>query len=148
MTTDRISETDPRVLALARARQQLAHQGMLHPTWDELTDAERAQALPEVRNWLQAAADAGLLRQACEHSRAASTGVLAHHQFEDAEPVPGMDAEFESQGKGAVIVYAGRCPDCREKVYNLALNDWSEITAEGLGTFSRVPWTAARPEGT
>jgi hypothetical protein len=33
---------DPRVLALAKARQQLAHDGTHYlPTWEELTDEER-----------------------------------------------------------------------------------------------------------
>lgn len=53
---------DPRVLALAAARQQLAHEGlMLRPTWSELTDAEREDSLPDARAYLEALARAGLL---------------------------------------------------------------------------------------
>jgi hypothetical protein len=49
------------VLVLARARQQLAYRGMLHPTWEELTEAERAESLPPARAYLQVAIEAGLL---------------------------------------------------------------------------------------
>jgi len=56
-----IALEDPRVIALARERQQLAHEGMLHPTWDELTDAERAGSLPDARSYLVAAIRAGLV---------------------------------------------------------------------------------------
>ncbi|EFL19907.1 hypothetical protein [Streptomyces sp. C] len=53
--------TDPRVLALARARQQLAHDAGHLPTWEELTDQERADALPDARNYLEAAINADLI---------------------------------------------------------------------------------------
>jgi hypothetical protein len=35
---------DPRVLALAEARQQFAHDCTYLPTWEELTDKERERA--------------------------------------------------------------------------------------------------------
>lgn len=56
-----IHETDPRVLRLAQARQELAHRGMHLPTWGELTEHERTMALLDARNYLRAAAAAGLL---------------------------------------------------------------------------------------
>jgi hypothetical protein len=37
---------DPRVLALAKARQQLAHDGALAPAWEELTDKEGRALFP------------------------------------------------------------------------------------------------------
>lgn len=60
---DLIDTTDPRVLALARARQQLAHRaGFLpRPTWEQLTEQERTLSLLDARNYLRAAAEAGLL---------------------------------------------------------------------------------------
>jgi hypothetical protein len=52
---------DPCVLALAKARQQLAHDYTFLPTWDELTDEERQGSLPEARNYLESAINAGLV---------------------------------------------------------------------------------------
>ena len=52
---------DPRVLILAKARQQLAHDCTHLPTWEELTDEERAAGLPEARNYLESAINAGLI---------------------------------------------------------------------------------------
>jgi hypothetical protein len=52
---------DPRVLALAKARQQLAHEGALCPTWEELTDKKREDSLPDARNYLESAINAGLV---------------------------------------------------------------------------------------
>lgn len=52
---------DPRVLALAKARQQLAHDCTHLPTWEELTDEDRAAALPDARNYLESAINAGLI---------------------------------------------------------------------------------------
>lgn len=59
--TPGIPVDDPRVLALARARQLVAHRGLLHPVWEELTDKERELGLLDARNYLQAAVEAGLL---------------------------------------------------------------------------------------
>ncbi|MFG2408784.1 hypothetical protein ACGFR8_31460 [Streptomyces brevispora] len=61
MPPPHIEMDDPRVLALARSRQQLSHEGVFNPTWDELTDEEREGALPEARNYLKAAIRAGLI---------------------------------------------------------------------------------------
>jgi hypothetical protein len=52
---------DPRVLALAKARQQLAHDCTFLPTWEELTDEDREAGLPYARNYLEAAINAGLI---------------------------------------------------------------------------------------
>lgn len=55
---------DPRVLALAQARQQLAHNnafGLPCPAWDGLTRQEQGLSLAEARNWLHAAMNAGLV---------------------------------------------------------------------------------------
>ncbi|WP_155354958.1 hypothetical protein [Acrocarpospora macrocephala] len=44
---------DLRVLALAKARQQLAHDGTGYvPAWEELTDTEREQSLGPARSYL------------------------------------------------------------------------------------------------
>jgi hypothetical protein len=52
---------DPRVLALAKARQQLAHEGALCPTWEKLTDKKREDSLSDARNYLESAINAGLV---------------------------------------------------------------------------------------
>jgi len=58
---DRIPLTDPRVAHLAAERQQMAHEGLYLPTWDELTPTEQEGSLLEARNYLQAAIRAGLV---------------------------------------------------------------------------------------
>jgi hypothetical protein len=60
----RIPLDHPTVLALARARQQLAHDYTHLPTWDELTDEEQNAGLPDARNYLQSAINAGLISEA------------------------------------------------------------------------------------
>ncbi|MEV0391355.1 hypothetical protein [Nonomuraea sp. NPDC050643] len=61
MTLPQITFDDPRVLALAKARQQFAHDCTFLPTWEELTEEERKSALPDARNYLVAAINAGLV---------------------------------------------------------------------------------------
>ncbi|MGW2511288.1 hypothetical protein ACWC0A_18015 [Streptomyces scopuliridis] len=61
MTDPTIPLDDPRVTRLARERQQLAHEAMSHPTWDDLTDEERRDSLAPARSYLEAAERAGLL---------------------------------------------------------------------------------------
>lgn len=61
MPLPKIPLDDPRVLVLARARQQLAHEYTYLQTWEELTDDEHASALPNARNYLEAAINAGLI---------------------------------------------------------------------------------------
>lgn len=62
MPLPQIPLDDSRVLALAKARQQLAHDGTGYvPTWEELTDAEREQSLAPARNYLESAINAGLV---------------------------------------------------------------------------------------
>ncbi|MGW2843974.1 hypothetical protein [Streptomyces sp. NPDC001274] len=61
MPLPHIEMNDPRVLALAKWRQQLSHEGVYNPTWEELTDQEREDSLPEARNYLKAAIRAGLI---------------------------------------------------------------------------------------
>lgn len=88
--TTRPEVDDPRVLALALARQQLAHNntfGLPCPAWDGLTRREQDLSLAEARNWLHAALDAGLvaseasrdtnLREAAEKVRAEGPAVIA-----------------------------------------------------------------------
>lgn len=67
MTTDpqtgRPEVDDPRVLALAKARQQMAHNNPFNvvcPPWDGLTGQEQQLSLLDARNYLRAAIDAGL----------------------------------------------------------------------------------------
>jgi hypothetical protein len=61
MTQPRIPLADPRVTLLAAARQQLAHNSLHLPTWDELTPTERSDSLPDARSYLMAAIRAGLV---------------------------------------------------------------------------------------
>lgn len=66
-----IHESDPRVLRLAQARQNLAHRAMHLPAWHELTEHERTVSLLDARNYLRAAAAAGLLAGPTELEQAA-----------------------------------------------------------------------------
>jgi hypothetical protein len=69
---DRPEVEDPRVLALAQARQQLAHNntfGLPCPAWDGLTRQEQDLSLAEARNWLHAALDAGLVAGEADRDR-------------------------------------------------------------------------------
>lgn len=59
-----IGSDDPRVIALARARQYLAHRSLYHPTYDELTDQEQQDSCFAARSYLAAAIDAGLIAPA------------------------------------------------------------------------------------
>ena len=55
---------DPRVLALAKARQHIAHSSPFNfvcPPWDGLTSDEQQLSLLDARNYLHAALDAGLV---------------------------------------------------------------------------------------
>lgn len=55
---------DPRVLALAKARQHIAYSSPINfvcPPWDGLTKHEQETSLLEARNWLHAATSAGLV---------------------------------------------------------------------------------------
>ena len=68
---DRPSLDDPRVFALAKSRQQVAHEGVFLPTWDELTAEEQRQSLPDARSYLHAAMKAGLVPAQLRADRAA-----------------------------------------------------------------------------
>ncbi len=62
--TDRPEVDDPRVLALAKARQHRAHSNPFNfvcPPWDGLTEQEQHLSLLDARNYLHAALDAGLV---------------------------------------------------------------------------------------
>ncbi|MEV0386040.1 hypothetical protein [Nonomuraea sp. NPDC050643] len=61
MTLPQIPLDDPRVLTLAKARQQFAHDCTFVPTWEELTEEERNDSLPGARNYLESAINAGLI---------------------------------------------------------------------------------------
>lgn len=101
--TTRPEVDDPRVLALAQARQQLAHNnafGLPCPAWDGLTRQEQDLSLAEARNWLRAALDAGLaasetdrdanLCEAAEKVRAEGPAVIAawfnYYAPDDTQP--------------------------------------------------------------
>lgn len=60
MPLPKIPLDDPRVLALAKAGQQFAHDCAHLPTWEELTDEDREAELPTARNYLEAGINAGL----------------------------------------------------------------------------------------
>ncbi|MFJ2004786.1 hypothetical protein [Streptomyces chartreusis] len=62
-TADRPEVDDPRVLALAKARQQLAYENPFNavcPPWDGLTEQEQRLSLLGARSYLHAALNAGL----------------------------------------------------------------------------------------
>jgi hypothetical protein len=62
--TARPEVDDPRVLALAKARQQIAYESPFNfvcPPWDGLTEQEQHLSLLDARNYLHAALKAGLL---------------------------------------------------------------------------------------
>ncbi|MFI6393710.1 hypothetical protein ACIBHY_36245 [Nonomuraea sp. NPDC050547] len=61
MALPKIPLDDPRVLALAKARQQFAHDCAFLPTWEELPEDERKVSLPSARNYLESAINAGLV---------------------------------------------------------------------------------------
>jgi hypothetical protein len=61
VTLPKIPVDDPRVVAQARARQQFAHDCTFLPTWEELSGQEREGALPDARNYLESAINAGLV---------------------------------------------------------------------------------------
>lgn len=61
MTTDRPALDDPRVLALAKARQQISHEGMLNPTYGELPADEQEGCRWAALHYLNAAIRAGLI---------------------------------------------------------------------------------------
>ncbi len=56
---------DPRVLALAKAHQEVIHESVWRrgtaPSWEGLTEAEKMAALIEARDWLRAAGRIGFL---------------------------------------------------------------------------------------
>jgi hypothetical protein len=63
-TTDRPEVDDPRVLALAKARQQLAYENPFNavcPPWDGLSEQEQHLSLLDARSYLHAALRAGLV---------------------------------------------------------------------------------------
>jgi hypothetical protein len=63
-TPDRPEVDDPRVLALAEARQQMAHDNPFNvvcPPWDGLSEQEQHLSLLDARNYLCAALKAGLV---------------------------------------------------------------------------------------
>jgi hypothetical protein len=63
-TTARPEVDDPRVLALAKARQQLAYENPFNavcPPWDGLTEQEQRLSLLDARSYLHAALRAGLV---------------------------------------------------------------------------------------
>ncbi|MDX2794628.1 hypothetical protein [Streptomyces scabiei] len=60
---DRPEVDDPRVLALAKARQQMAHDNPFNvvcPPWEGLSEQEQRLSLLDARNYLRAALKAGL----------------------------------------------------------------------------------------
>lgn len=63
-TPQRPEVDDPRVLALAKARQHIAHSSVFNvvcPPWDGLTAKEQHLSLLDARNYLHAALDARLV---------------------------------------------------------------------------------------
>lgn len=63
-TTDRPEVDDPRVLALAKARQQMAYENPFNvvcPPWEGLSEQEQHLSLLDARNYLRAALKAGLV---------------------------------------------------------------------------------------
>ncbi|MCP3805409.1 hypothetical protein NLX83_39695 [Allokutzneria sp. A3M-2-11 16] len=102
-----------RALCLAAARQQLAHEGVRWlpmPTWEQLSEREREDAILDASHWLSAATRAGLLdddvpalRAEIEQLRAEATAA----QFgEGLASAVGRMPELR-QAVGALVLIAG-----------------------------------------
>lgn len=108
--TDRPEVDDPRVLALAKARQQRAHQNPFNagfcPPWDGLDAQEQRLSLLDARNYLRAAIDAGLVASvpSVPTTQAADRAALAedlryllnHREPRHAHEKPGV---WDTSGK-------------------------------------------------
>jgi hypothetical protein len=73
---DRPEVDDPRVLALAKARQQMAYENPFNvvcPPWEGLSSDEQQLSLLDARNYLRAALNAGLCAPAVSAGVAAAT---------------------------------------------------------------------------
>ena len=81
-------------LRLAAARQQIAVEGVFAPAWQEITGYDREMAALEARNWLRAAARAGLY-PCGDHAEWLCDRCSTVHP--------------RNHGDGFTI----RCPDCR-----------------------------------
>ena len=72
---------DPRVLALATARQQLAHRNPFNavcPPWDGLSEQEQHLSLLDARSYLHAAMNAGLVPDATAAASSSGRAALLH----------------------------------------------------------------------
>jgi hypothetical protein len=89
-TPDRPEADDPRVLALAKARQQMAHDNPFNvvcPPWDGLTEQEQHLSLLDARNYLRAALKAGLVPAAVSAGLAPATDRAAVRRDRYAAPL-------------------------------------------------------------
>jgi hypothetical protein len=107
--TDRPEVDDPRVLALAQARQQMAHENQFNagfcPPWDGLTGQEQRLSLLDARNYLRAALKAGLLAAPAVvlPAPAARAAVLR----ELASSIQSGDVPFSTEAAGAALKNGG-----------------------------------------
>ncbi|MFJ5217232.1 hypothetical protein ACIP98_21225 [Streptomyces sp. NPDC088354] len=104
---------DPRVIALARARQHLAHRSLYYPTYDELTDKEQQDSRIDARPYLAAAIDAGLIPPADIDTAPAAvlwaiTRVLEHEFIPRPDPASVITVTIqERKPDGSVNTWDG-----------------------------------------
>lgn len=85
---------DPRVLALAKARQQIAYESPFNfvcPPWDGLSEQERHLSLLDARNYLCAAIDAGLVPAVVSSPPATDRATLRDRVAEAIASCPGRE---------------------------------------------------------
>jgi hypothetical protein len=123
---------DPRVLALAKARQQLAHEGTLWPTWEELTDTEREDSLPDARDYLESAINAGLVPEVelIHNGPLASLGNINREIERQATTMATAAADLP------LLLYRFRTGRSGGMSAGTVLNKLAE-TAEHVGEFAR-----------
>ncbi|MFF1297965.1 MULTISPECIES: hypothetical protein [unclassified Streptomyces] len=126
---DRPEVDDPRLLALAQARQQIAYSSpfnFLCPPWDGLTEDEQHTSLLEARNYLHAALKAGLV----------SAGVApATDQTSPSRRAGLRDDIAAVLREHGVVHFGGQVPGdeydcCADAVLAVLYREWSWLRAE------------------
>ncbi|MEV4116832.1 hypothetical protein [Nonomuraea sp. NPDC049695] len=132
MPLPQIPLDDPRVLALARARQQFAHDCTFLPTWEELTDEEREDSLPAARNYLESAINAGLVPavELIHHGLLADLGNINREIERQATAMATAAADLP------LLLYRFRTTPTGGMSVGTVLNKLAE-TAEHVGEFAR-----------
>lgn len=107
-TADRPEIDDPRVLALAKARQQIAYENPFNvvcPPWDGLSGQEQQLSLLDARNYLRAALKAGLVPAAAPAPHPADRAVVRSAALREGADAVAADTGFHIR-YGAAVDYA------------------------------------------